>query len=37
VVTAALAALAIYKHRTNIERLLKGTERPLPLKKEAAP
>jgi acyl phosphate:glycerol-3-phosphate acyltransferase len=25
-VTAALAALAIYKHRANIQRLLKGTE-----------
>jgi glycerol-3-phosphate acyltransferase PlsY len=35
-VTAALAALAIYKHKANIQRLLKGTEnrisakRPLP-------
>jgi glycerol-3-phosphate acyltransferase PlsY len=25
-ITAALAALAIYKHKTNIKRLLNGTE-----------
>jgi len=36
-VTSALAALAIYKHRANIERLLKGTESRVGQKKEAAP
>ncbi len=32
-VTAALAALAIYKHKSNIQRLLKGTENRIILKK----
>jgi len=36
-VTSALAALAIYKHRANIDRLLKGTESRVGQKKEAAP
>ena len=35
-VTAALAALAIYKHRANIERLLKGTESRVGAKKKEA-
>ena len=38
VVTAALAVLAIYKHRRNIQRLLEGTESRIEFKKkEAAP
>ncbi len=32
-VTAALAALAIYKHKANIQRLIKGTENRIELKK----
>ena len=36
VITAALAVLAIYKHKTNIKRLLNGTESRLALKKPAA-
>ncbi len=32
-VTAALAALAIYKHKANIQRLIKGTENRIGLKK----
>jgi glycerol-3-phosphate acyltransferase PlsY len=32
-VTAALAALAIYKHKANIQRLLKGTENRISVKK----
>jgi glycerol-3-phosphate acyltransferase PlsY len=36
VVTSAMAALAIYKHRTNIQRLLSGTESRLRLKKKEA-
>jgi glycerol-3-phosphate acyltransferase PlsY len=32
-VTAALAALAIYKHKANIQRLLKGTENRIGVKK----
>lgn len=37
-VTAALAAMVIYKHRRNIQRLLKGTENRIQFKKkEAAP
>lgn len=32
-ITAALAALAIYKHKTNIQRLLKGTENRIGAKK----
>jgi glycerol-3-phosphate acyltransferase PlsY len=35
VITAALAVLAIYKHKTNIKRLLNGTESRLALKKPA--
>ena len=35
-VTAALAVLAIGKHKTNIERLLSGTERPLSAKNKEA-
>lgn len=35
-ITAALAVLAIYKHKANIQRLLKGTESRLALKKNAA-
>jgi glycerol-3-phosphate acyltransferase PlsY len=34
-ITAALAVLAIYKHKTNIKRLLNGTESRLALKKPA--
>ena len=34
-ITAALAVLAIYKHKTNIKRLLNGTESRLTLKKPA--
>lgn len=33
IVTTALAALAIYKHRANIQRLIKGTEHRIGLKK----
>ena len=33
IVTAALGALAIYKHRANIQRLIKGTESRISLKK----
>jgi glycerol-3-phosphate acyltransferase PlsY len=33
IVTACLAALAIYKHRANIQRLLKGTEHRIEFKK----
>ena len=36
VVAAAISALAIYKHRTNIQRLLNGTENRIGKKKEAA-
>lgn len=36
VITAALAVLAIYKHKANIKRLLNGTESRLALKKPAA-
>jgi glycerol-3-phosphate acyltransferase PlsY len=32
-VTAALAALAIYKHKANIQRLIKGTENRIGAKK----
>jgi len=35
-ITAALGILAIYKHKTNIKRLLNGTESRLALKKAAA-
>jgi acyl phosphate:glycerol-3-phosphate acyltransferase len=35
--TAAMAALAIYKHKANIQRLLKGTEHRIALKKSAPP
>jgi glycerol-3-phosphate acyltransferase PlsY len=35
-ITTALAVLAIYKHKTNIKRLLNGTESRLALKKTAA-
>jgi glycerol-3-phosphate acyltransferase PlsY len=35
VITAALAVLAIYKHKANIKRLLNGTESRLALKKPA--
>jgi glycerol-3-phosphate acyltransferase PlsY len=35
-VTVGLAALAIYKHRGNIRRLINGTEHRVRLKKEAA-
>lgn len=37
VVTAALAALAIYKHKANIKRLLAGTENRITVKRKAAP
>ena len=33
IVTAALAALAIYKHKANIQRLIKGTEHRIDFKK----
>jgi glycerol-3-phosphate acyltransferase PlsY len=36
-VTAAIAALAIYKHRGNIKRLLNGTENRISFKKRTAP
>ena len=35
-VTAALAALAIYKHKANIKRLINGTENRIGVKKPAA-
>lgn len=37
VVAAAIAALAIYKHRTNIQRLMNGTENRFGKKKEGPP
>src|SRR5262249_14817866 len=37
VVTGCLAALAIYKHRPNIQRLLKGTENRFVLSKHRGP
>ena len=37
VVTAVLAALAIYKHKANIKRLLAGTENRISVKKKTAP
>jgi glycerol-3-phosphate acyltransferase PlsY len=37
VVTGALAALAIYKHKANIKRLIKGTENRIGLKKATQP
>jgi hypothetical protein len=33
VVSAVLAALAIYKHKANIQRLIKGTEHRMSFKK----
>ena len=36
IVTAAMAALAIYKHRGNIQRLLKGTESRISFKGKGA-
>lgn len=36
-ITSLLGALAIYKHRANIQRLLNGTENRFGKKKEAAP
>jgi acyl phosphate:glycerol-3-phosphate acyltransferase len=36
-ITSVLSALAIYKHRTNIQRLLNGTEHRFGAKKQAAP
>jgi len=36
VVTTALAALAIYKHRANIQRLIKGTENRISFKRKGA-
>lgn len=36
-ITSALAILAIYKHKSNIKRLLNGTESRLALKKTQAP
>ncbi len=35
IVTAFMAALAIYKHRTNIQRLIQGTEHRISIKKRA--
>jgi glycerol-3-phosphate acyltransferase PlsY len=35
-ITAALGVLAIYKHKTNIKRLLNGSESRLALKKTTA-
>jgi glycerol-3-phosphate acyltransferase PlsY len=37
IVAAAIGALAIYKHRTNIQRLRAGTESRFGKKREAAP
>ena len=37
VVGAVIGALAIYKHRSNIQRLLNGTENRFGKKREAAP
>ena len=37
IVTAAMAALAIYKHKTNIKRLLEGTENRMGAKKAPMP
>ena len=37
IVTSALAALAIYKHKANIKRLMNGTENRIGTKKEAPP
>ena len=37
IVAAVIGALAIYKHRTNMQRLMNGTENRLGKKKEAAP
>ena len=34
IVTTALGALAVYKHKSNIQRLLAGTENRLGKKKE---
>jgi glycerol-3-phosphate acyltransferase PlsY len=36
IVTAVMAALAIYKHKANIKRLLAGTETRMTLKKRAS-
>ena len=36
IVTTALGALAIYKHKSNIQRLMAGTENKLGKKPEAA-
>ena len=36
-ITALMAALAIYKHKSNIQRLLNGTESRFGIKKQAAP
>jgi glycerol-3-phosphate acyltransferase PlsY len=36
-VSAALGALAIYKHKANIERLLAGTENRIGAKKQEPP
>jgi glycerol-3-phosphate acyltransferase PlsY len=36
IVTAVMAALAIYKHKANIKRLLAGTETRINLKKNAS-
>jgi glycerol-3-phosphate acyltransferase PlsY len=35
IVTTALGALAIYKHKSNLQRLLAGTENQFGKKKEA--
>jgi glycerol-3-phosphate acyltransferase PlsY len=35
IVAAAISALAIYKHRTNMQRLFNGTENRIGKKKEA--
>jgi glycerol-3-phosphate acyltransferase PlsY len=35
-VTGAMAALAIYKHRLNIQRLIDGTENRIEFKKKGA-
>jgi glycerol-3-phosphate acyltransferase PlsY len=37
VVAAIISALAIYKHRSNIQRLLNGTESRFEKKREASP
>jgi glycerol-3-phosphate acyltransferase PlsY len=37
IVTGAMAALAIYKHRANIQRLLKGTESRFSFKRKESP